>query len=163
MASSPPVKCLRGIVRVSPAGASAISSSLDVPVAIGLYPSNIGIKPEIWYQRSNGDWIEVSRAGSGVPGISEHPMTLISSDADAEAAVINQIGVKMWTVQKLQQWANDNLYAFFKPLVSAPATGGVTGGPVTGGTLMAAVNDALAEMFVLVDTNADGIPEFHGK
>lgn len=158
--ATPPNKCLRGVVRIPAAAAANLASSTDVPIAAFIYASNMGIKPELTYQKSNGDWVEISRP-STTPGIYEHPMTMMQSEAAAEAAIINQIGVKAWNVQKFQQWASDNLYAFFKPLVGATASSPT--GAVTSDNLIDAVNASLADHFIFIDTNGDGVPEFHGK
>lgn len=156
--ATPPNKCLRGVVRIPAAAAANIGTSIDVPVAVFLYHSNIGIKPELSYQKINADWVEISKPGLGTY---DHPMAMIPSEATAEAAIINQIGVKAWTVNQLQQWANDNIYAFFKPLIGD--TGATPNMPVTGDTLVNAVNASLSDHFIFLDTNGDGIPEFHGR
>jgi len=161
MASSPPMKCLRGTIRITPDAAATLATKTDVPVAIGFYRSMIGFKPEIWYQRLNGDWIELTRAGAA-PGIYEHPTAMIPSEAGAEAEIANQKGIVMWNADKLQQWANDNLYAFFKGMVSTP-TGAPGNAKITGDTLIDVANASLADHFHLIDTNGDGLPEFHGK
>lgn len=166
MASSPPLKCLRGTVRIRDDAAAALGTNINVPVAIAIYPSNIGIKPECWYQRAGGDWIEISRAGSGTAGIYEHPMAILgASETQYVCDEINRVGVKMWAVQQFQQWASDNLYNFFKPLAPVPGVQTPSGeaAKVTPDTLIGAVNAGLADFFVLLDTNGDGIPEFHGK
>lgn len=160
--ATPPNKCLRGVVRISAVAAANLATSVDVPVAVFIYASNMGIKPELTYQKLNGDWVEISRP-STIPGIYEHPMTMMPGEAAAEAAIINQIGAKAWNVQKFQQWASDNMYAFFKPLVGDAAPPAPPVGDVTASNLIDVVNASLADDFVFLDTNSDGVPEFHGK
>lgn len=161
--ATPPNKCLRGFVTVSATAAANLATNINVPVAAFIYASNVGIKPELTYQKANGDWVEISRP-STTPGIYEHPMAMLSGELQPVCDVINSIGIKMWNVQQFQQWASDNMYAFFKSLVSAPATG-TAGDPalVTPNNFIDAVNGSLSDHFHFFDTNGDGIPEFHGK
>ncbi len=161
--ASPPAKCLRGIVRIPAAGAAIIGSNLDVPIAAFMWDSAIGDKQELQYQRADGVWVDIS-ANSPVPGISEG-VVWTDSDPSPGGRVyavneINTIGVKEWTVRNFQNWATANLYAFFKPLMQGGGTGG---GPTTEGSFVTDVNASLADQFIFLDTNADGIPEFHGK
>lgn len=158
--ATPPNKCLRGIVRIPAAAAANFATNIDVPVAVFIYASVMGIKPEVSYQKANGDWVEISKP-STTPGIYEHPMAMLPGEAAAEAAIINEIGVKAWNVQKFQQWVSDNLYAFFKPLVGAAVPSPT--GEVTKDNIIDAVNASLADHFIFLDTNGDGVPEFHGK
>jgi hypothetical protein len=160
--ATPPNKCLRGNVRITAAAAANLVTSVDVPIAIFMHASMIGAKADIAYQRLNGDWVEITRATASNAQY-EHPLALMVNETAREAAVVNQMGVKAWNVMQFQKWANENIYNFFKDMVAAPATGTPSGDVVTGDNFIDVVNASLADHFVLIDTNGDGILEFHGK
>ena len=160
--ANPPSKCLRGIMRITAAAAANLVTNIDVPIAIFMHASMVGAKVDVAYQRANGDWVEISKATASNAQY-EHPMALMVNETAKEAGVINQMGVKAWNVMQFQKWANDNIYNFFKDMVAAPATGTASGNVVTGDNLIDVVNASLADHFVLLDTNGDGILEFHGK
>jgi len=94
---------------------------------------------------------------------------MLPSEAAAEAEIINRIGIAAWNVQQFQKWAIDNMFAFFKDLVAPPAVvtppNGTPSTPqiVTKDNFIEMVNASLFEHFHLLDTNGDGVPEFHGK
>lgn len=163
MASVPPNKCLRGIVRLPLAAAAIIGSNTDCPIVAYVWDSQIGDKQELQYQKADGTWVDISR-GSTTPGITEGTVWQDGSpnEGGRQRAVdeINAIGIKEWNVRKFQKWVNDNLYAFFNPLIAAAQA---TSRPTTELTFVDDVNSALADMFLFFDTNNDGIPEFHGK
>lgn len=159
MASSPPARCLRGIFPITAAAASTLGTSPNVPVAVYLYDSQIGQKPEMSYQKLDGTWVEISKP-STTPGIAEAE-AIWDGEVQGVCDRINQIGMKMWIAERLQTWANGNAYAFFKDIVgSAPVTGD---GPVTPANFLDRVNAGLDEHMIWIDTNGDGVPEFHGK
>ena len=165
--ASPPSKCLRGIVKITEAAAANLVTSVNVPVAVFMHASMIGTKVDIAYQRLNGDWVEITKAMASNAQY-EHPMAWLVSETAAEAKVVNQMGVKAWMVMQFQKWANDNLYNFFKGLVAAPVPVTASTPPavdtvVTGDNLIDVINAGFADYFVLLDTNGDGILEFHGK
>lgn len=161
--SSPPAKCLRGIVKLPASGAATIGANVDCPIAAYVWDSQIGDKQELQYQKADGTWVDISKP-STTPGIKEGAVWFDGSPNQGGRLLavneINAMGIKEWTVRNFQQWASDNLYAFFKPLMAASQGGSA---PTTEQTFVPDVNAALGDMFIFLDTNNDGIPEFHGK
>lgn len=159
MASSPPARCLRGTVGITAVAASSLGTAQNVPIAVYLYDSQIGFKPELAYQKLDSSWVEISKP-STTPGIYE-ATPIFDSEVQGQCDRINQMGIKMWTADRLQKWASDNMYAFFKDIVgNSPIPGE---GPVTPANFVDRINAALADEFIFLDTNADDVPEFHGK
>lgn len=156
---SPPARCLRGTINITAVAASALGTAQTVPLAVYLYDSAIGHKPELAYQKLDSSWVEISKP-STTPGIYEAP-PIFDGEVQGECDTINSTGIIMWTAARLQQWASDNTYAFFKDIVgNAPIPGT---GPVTPANFLDRVNASLADDFQFLDTNGDGVPEFHGK
>lgn len=156
MSMLPPVKSLRGVVRVSQAAAAARGSSTpDIPCALWMAQTPVGRQWHLCIKLDSG-WKEISVPGGGRPGISDGP-TYSYDVKDYYAEEIRTMGVKAWILREVQTWASGVLYGEFSGDVATSPSA------ITGDNFDQHVNDALASQFVFLDTNNDGIPEFHGK
>lgn len=160
MALFPPAKCLLGNVNVPLAAAQRRgATTTPIPVAIWLQDTPIGDQWFICIQIA-GTWRDIS-VPSTVPNISDGKVYW-DGERSGIIAEINQIGMKGWILREIQEWASKLLYAEFKDdiAVANPTAPQIS---LSVDNFVDQVNAALPAFFVLLDTNGDGVPEFHGK
>lgn len=153
---TPPIKCLRGVITVPAAVASQLSTAQQIPTTVFLDNNFIGIQWTVAIQLLNGNWVDIS-TNSTLPGVSDGE-AYFGIAIDNAVQEINQMGIKQWILGKAQTWASANIYGYFSPLIN-----GAGSDPITANNFREKVNAALDDMFILLDTNGDGMPEFHGK
>lgn len=151
MAYAPPFPSLQTTVRVTPAAATALSSTvLDIPLAVWLHDSAIGFQ---WHVaiKIGGEWNQIS-VQSGTPGIT---LGKIYGDGQVPEIIaeINAMGMAAWVLREIRSWLNALLRAFFASKVSdvvAPID-------LTRETFQDAINAHLGGLTLTV--GADGVPQ----